>query len=98
MKPWYSVNLGDAMLASGGLGHIEKLFLSEYAQAGMPVEMALFTRHESGELHCELVAYLSPLSVSVAHAVDAGPCARPSPEGLSLHAGSDACWEVLFRG
>lgn len=99
MTIWYSINLGDALLAGEPLAHLEELFLTEYALAGKPLGMALFTRHEStGDLHCELIAYLSPAALVVAHAVGAARCVRPSPVGLSLLAGEEACWRMLFPG
>lgn len=85
------------MLAFEPLAHVEELFLSEYANAGSPKEMAVFIRHESeGRLQCEVMAYFSPASEAVAKAMDADPCARPSLDGLSLLAGSAEAWSLLF--
>jgi hypothetical protein len=97
MSVWFTKNLGDAMLAGESLEHIKTLFLSAYEQSENANEMALFVRHESeGRLHCEVKIYFSPASASVAEAVDATPCKKPSPEGLDLLAGSKASWSVLF--
>jgi hypothetical protein len=97
MSGWFSKNLGDAMLASESLDHIETLFLSEYEKAARPGGMAVFVRHESeGHLHCVVKAYFSPAAVAVAGAVDADPCARPSLDGLSLLAGAKGSWLILF--
>jgi hypothetical protein len=94
---WFTKNLGDAMLAGESLEHIKALFLSAYEQAGNADEMALYFRHESeGRLHCEVKIYFPPASASVAQAVDAIPCSKPSPESLGLLAGSEAAWPVLF--
>lgn len=99
MRVWFSKNLGDGMLACEPLGHIEEIFLSVYAKADSPIEMAVFIRHESeGRLHCEVKVYFSPASCVVARAVDAEPCERPSPDGLSLLAGSEDSWLALFPG
>ena len=99
MSVWFTKNLGDAMLASEPLGHIEELFLSVYGQANSPKEVAVFIRHESeGRLHCEVKAYFSPASVVVARAVDADPCERPTLFGLSLLAGSEDSLLILFPG
>lgn len=96
MDAWYSINLGDAMLVR--LERIEELFRSEYDSAGKPDDMAMFTRHESsGDLHCELVAYLSPASRRVASVIDAESCDKPSPEGLSLLVGCQGAWRKLFN-
>lgn len=86
---WYSLSLGDAMLASEPLARIESVFRSEYERAGRPLDMALFARHESeGRLHCELVIYLSPGAAGVARQVGAEPCDPPLPFALDLVAGS----------
>ena len=97
MKNWFVKNLGDAMLAGDQQDRITELFLSAYSEAGSPEEMAAFIRHESeGRLHCEVKIYFSPKSIAVAREVDAEPCERPSPDGLSILAGSQDSWEVLF--
>jgi hypothetical protein len=97
MRFWFLKNLGDGMLASEPLDHLEELFLSEYTKADCPKEMAAFLRHESeGRLHCEVKVYFSPASVDVAREVDAEPCERPSPDGLSLLVGSEDSWLALF--
>ncbi len=97
MRAWFSKNLGDGMLACEPLGRLEERFLSVYAKADSPKEMAAFMRHESeGRLHCEVKVYFSPASAVVAREVGAEPCARPSPDGLSLLAGSRDSWSALF--
>ena len=97
MKDWFSKNMGDAMLAYAPLSRIEETFVAEHVKRDKPIEMAVFTRHESeGGLHCEVIAYFSPASSVVARAVGAQPCKRPLPNGLGLLAGSDDCWQKLF--
>jgi hypothetical protein len=97
MRNWFTINLGDAMLAYDQQDRIRQLLLSAYADAGGPDEMAAFTRHESeGCLHCEVKIYLSPLSVAVAKKLHAQPCKKPSPADLSMLAGSQDSWSVLF--
>lgn len=85
------------MWAWESIDQLKDEFLLEYVQSENPIEMAVFTRHESeGRLHCELVAYFSPTSVVVAKKFDAEPCVRPIPAGLNLLAGSEDCWSALF--
>jgi hypothetical protein len=96
MSTWFLHNLGDAMFASEPLRQIEALFMSEYMAAGRPKEMALFARHESGRLHCEVMVYFTPAAADVAEKVGAIRCRRPSREGLSLKVGTDDVWPVLF--
>jgi hypothetical protein len=97
MRNWFLKNLGDAMLAGDQQDRIKQLLLSAYSDAGSPKEMAAFIRHESeGRLHCEVKIYFSPMSIAVAKEVNAVPCEKPSPDGLSMLAGSQDSWMVLF--
>jgi hypothetical protein len=97
MSDWYSVSLGDGMMASMPTAQIEAAFLPHYMAAGSPPEMAVFTRPESeGRLHCEVVAYFSPAAREVAIAFDAEPCAKPARAGLGLLAGDERAWIALF--
>ena len=97
MRNWFLINLGDAMLAYDQQDRIKQFLLSAYADAGSPIEMAAFTRHESeGRLHCEVKIYFSPMSVVEAKEVNAKPCKKPSADGLSLLAGNQDSWLILF--
>lgn len=97
MKSWYSLSLGDGMIASMPSAEIEDAFLKAFTAAGSPAEMAVFTRPESeGRLHCEVIAYFSPAARDVAKAFDAEPCERPARAGLGLLAGAETAWSVLF--
>ena len=97
MRNWFLKNLGDAMLAGDQQDRIKQLFLSANSDANSPKEMAAFIRHESeGRLHCEVKIYFSPMSIAVAREVNAEPCEKPSPDGLSILAGSQDSWVILF--
>jgi hypothetical protein len=97
MSPWFTKDLGDPLTAGEPLSRLEALFRAERQKAGDPAGMAIFVRQESeGRLHCEVRAYFSPASAAVARTVDADPCDRPSPEGLSLLAGTPDAWRALF--
>jgi hypothetical protein len=97
MKAWYSLSLGDGMMAPLPSEEIEKRFLQSFDAAGRPAEMAVFTRAESeGRLHCEVIAYFSPASKEIALVFDAQPCDKPARAGLGLLAGDLGCWSVLF--
>lgn len=96
MNEWFCKHLGDGILATVPLGQIEDLFRAEYARAGAPGDMALFVRQSAGGLHCEVSVYFSPAAAAVARAVDAAPCPRPLPAGLSLLVGAADCWATLF--
>jgi len=98
MSTWYAKNFGDGMLAWEPLNRLEERFFAEHAQAGGPGDMAVFVRHQSdGRLHCEVVAYFSPAAARLAREFDAVPCAKPSPDNLSLLAGSDESWSVMLE-
>lgn len=97
MDYWYTLNLGDAMLAVAPSEEVEQLFMKAFLAAGRPSAMAVFTRHESeGRLHCEVIAYFSPASGSVAEALGAAPCPKPARADLGLLAGSPDAWAMLF--
>src|SRR5262245_1569199 len=97
MPRWFTKSLGDPTLAGEELDRVAELFRSVYARAGGARVMAIFVRHESeGRLHCDLRAYFSPASAEVARALEATPCERPSPDGLSLLVGEPAAWRALF--
>ena len=97
MAFWYSINLGDAILAAAPTAEIEESFLESFNTAGKPSDMAIFTRAESeGKLHCEVIAYFSPAAQVVAKAFDAEPCEKPARAGLGLLSGDPHCWVVLF--
>ena len=96
-ETWYSVSLGDGMMAAIPSAEIEERFQRSFNAAGGPPNMAVFTRSESeGRLHCEVIAYFSPAASEVARAVDAEPCEAPARTGLGLLAGDPGCWSVLF--
>ena len=97
MESWYSIGLGDGIMAAVPSAEVEELFLQSFNATGMPSDMAVFTRAESeGRLHCEVIAYFSPAAREVAKAFDAGPCEKPVRAGLGLLAGDPQCWSVLF--
>jgi hypothetical protein len=97
MNSWYSVSLGDGMMAGAPTADIEAAFLPSFTAAGRPPDMAVFTRPESeSRLHCEVSAYFSPAAAEVAKAFDAEPCERPERGGLGLLAGDPTCWSLLF--
>lgn len=98
MNTWFTLNLGDAMLAEETLERIKQLFVAEYLKSNSPRDMAVFFRHESeGRLHCEINVYFSPASAVVALKVDAATCSRPSPDELGLLTGSEDSRSILFQ-
>lgn len=97
MNYWYSLNLGDGIMAAAPTDELKEHFLHSFAEAGSPPEMAVFTRAESeGHLHCEVIAYFSPAATQVAEEFDAEICEKPARSGLGLLAGDARAWSVLF--
>lgn len=97
MEYWYSIGLGDGIMAATPSAEIEQLFLRSFNAAGRPSNMAVFTRAESeGRLHCEVIIYFSPAAREIAKELDAQPCEKPARAGLGLLAGDKQCWSVLF--
>ena len=97
MKNWFTKNLCDAMFAFEEQEQIKELTLSAYKSAENSSEMAAFFRHESeGRVHCEVKIYFTPMLAGVAREVNAEPCEKPSPCGLSLLVGSKDSLEIFF--
>jgi len=97
MQTWYTIPLGDGIIAPALTAEIEAAFLPLFAASGQPADMAVFTRSESeGRLHCEVIAYFSPAAVDVANTFDAKPCAPPARAELGLLAGDPRAWSALF--
>lgn len=97
MNVWFSKNLGDAMLVAESLGRIYELFVVSYKNSDSSKEKAVFIRHESeGRLHCEVNAYFTPETYTLARAVGAARCEKPRSNGLSLLIGSEESWSVHF--
>jgi hypothetical protein len=97
MDTWYSVSLGDGIMAPAPSAEIEAMFLQEFNTTGQPSDMAVFIRPESeGRLYCEVIAYFSPAAKEIANAFDAEPCEKPARAGLGLLAGDKLSWSVLF--
>jgi hypothetical protein len=58
MKTWYSLNLGDAIMAHQPLEQIRQAFDKFILINGISQDLAIFTRNDSeGRLHCEVTAY-----------------------------------------
>ena len=95
---WFSKALGDGIWAYSQKDKVKDTFDPLFVLAGRPLDMAVFTRHESeGRLQCEVIAYFSPAAAAVAHVLEAQPCPPPVRGELDLLAGDARCWPLLFR-
>lgn len=96
---WRSTSLGDAQTAFMDCRDIAEVFEAMFETAGRPEDMAVFVRNDSeGRLHCEVTVFFSPAAQALAKRYRAGPCEKPSADGLDLLAGDPACWPRLFPG
>jgi len=96
MQTWFWKKLGDGMMAYQPIKQIEEAFQVLFEAAGEPIEMAVFTRRDLTNLHCEVNFYFSPVAGEIARIFDAQPCERPPRQGLDLLAGDQRCWSILF--
>ncbi len=97
MSTWFSLPLGDGMMAPDMFDQIRAAFAPRFEKAGGPTGMAIFTRYDSEDrLHCEVTAYFSPEAAEIAKHFDAEPCSKPLRKGLGLLAGNPSCWAILF--
>lgn len=97
MKNWFKKELGDGILAHSICAEIKEIFETEYCTTENLLEIAVFIEQNSNSnLHCEVTAYFSPATIHLAQALDAKPCLKPQPENISLLAGSEVCWKMLF--
>ena len=98
MCTWYSMSVGDALLADDQISHLKICFSNLELNETQEDACALFLRYETkAHLYCEGIVYFSPATHPFALSMDAHPCARPNPQGLALLAGPETSWEVLFE-
>ena len=94
MDTWYCKALGDGAAAFAPSLRIQQLFAPMFAAAGQPSTMAVFSRHDRRAN--VVTVYFSPGAWRLAAFFDAGPCAKPSSEGMRLLIGDARCWEIYF--
>lgn len=97
MSAWFKLDLGDPLLATESLRHIEQYFISAFNSAGKPADMAVFISHQSsGSVHCSVYLYFSPACAKPAQDLGAVTCDQPSSDSLGLLAGAKEAWSLLF--
>ena len=96
MLSWRVLNLGDAWLADTALQRVKACCQKVYADTPSCEPLAVFFRHESIGLHCELKVYFSPEASVLAEQFGATACAQPERSGLGLLFGSAQAVTVLF--
>lgn len=98
MNTWWSLALGDGMMAVAVCEELREKFAAARAHTHAPANMAIFKRHDlEHSLHCDVTAYFSPDAAQLAQTVGAVRCAAPLRAGLELVAGDATVWNSLFE-
>jgi len=88
MTAWHCINLGDALVAEGAVGDLQRRFERVHRQRGCPADMALYIRHVPDHgLHCAVEIWFTPAAAAFAEEAGARPCPPPPHAGLGLLAG-----------
>lgn len=87
---WFVINLGDASLSQPRLTELEQQLMTLYQQAGQPSNMLALYRHESRELHCQTLLFVSAALQQIAQLEGAIPCSISSVQHASYLAGTRA--------
>ena len=95
-RSWWSLELGDGVLALEACHHIKERFDSLYAAGPRSLSLAVFTAQVEADLHCRVLAYFPPDCAQLALQLDAAPCTRPARAGLELLIGDAASWQAWF--
>ncbi len=96
MSGWFCKNLGHGEQAYGPITKVHDAFFALSLTGTDSMAVAVFSRDDVGS--DTTIIYFSPEAASLAHIVEAAPCTKPIRQGLSLLAGDDRCWGVLFPG
>ena len=97
---WHGLFVGGGVAAHNPAIAILRAFITEFAAAGGPHDMAVFTSDDdpNDDGKRDFTFYFSP-SAAIAlkkHLPQMAPCEKPTREGLGLHAGDQRCWPILF--
>lgn len=94
MSTWSSVDLGDGVAAYEPSGRIQEAFIPFFAAAGLPHDMAVFSRYDLQENM--VTAYFSPSAHEIGKLFEAIPCEKPSRPRLSLLVGDVRAWDIFY--
>lgn len=86
---WFCRTLGDGLLASVPLSHIQHAFAQLYP-AAPPPDTAVFIRHRLDGLQCEVTVFFSPRLAELARQCGAHRCYPPHAAEVELLLGSAA--------
>ena len=83
MKPWYRLDLGDAVAAQAELAHIREAWQRFCESRELEGSGSVYVRHTTvAALHCHVTVYVSPDAAPFAAQLGAESCPAPSPQGL----------------
>lgn len=87
MQQWFSVSLGDALLAQAKLSMLEQYLSDCYEQAEKPSTMSALYRHESTGVHCYVSVFLTAPFQQWAKLDNAVACDKINTDNMSYLAG-----------
>jgi len=91
---WYSKDLGNGVEAFNPSLQIQEILFAFFGAVGLPKNMAVFSRYDRER---DLVTvYLPPANESVARAIGATPCEKPTRQDLIIMIGHSEAMDVLF--
>jgi len=94
MNTWFAVALGDGIEAYEPSQKIQEIFTPVFVAAGLPFDMAVFSRYDLDENI--VTAYFSPSAHAIAKLFNATLCEKPSRPDLTLLVGDVRCWDIFF--
>lgn len=95
MTTWYSKHLGNGRDALAPSSEIMKAFLSMFAAAGGPHDMAVFSHSDVGAQN--VTVYFSPKTELLAKQFNATPCEQPKKQKcLGLLCGDTRATDLLL--
>ncbi len=89
MASWFRLDLGDPMLVEAELERLCEQAQVRWESDGSPSGWAVYSRLESGGLHCRLQLYFTPAAGEFARNLGARSCAPPHSTDLQRCAGVD---------
>jgi hypothetical protein len=94
---WYGIFLGNSADALTPRIKIRTRFMVDFAAEGRPVERRFSLSTANPATGGKVALYFSPRAERFAKTMlGAAPTVRPPPDRLTLAAGDQRCWSVLF--
>lgn len=95
METWYSLDIADSDTAKTTMKRVMDAFMPKYIGSGRPLDMAIFSSHESGS--SRWTVYFSPKAMSLAMRFGASPFLGEFVDlDLALLVGDERSMAILF--